>query len=92
LELNFFGLPNKDNPEVGKFCATHQVRLLQELRAVCKEVGGLKEAREMPTEVRQWWLGELIRENEEKSGNTSSSNNTGNRIRTAEIPRGKRGE
>ena len=38
---------------------------MQELRAVCKEVGSLSEAMKMPTEIRKWWISQIEKENEE---------------------------
>lgn len=44
------------------FCAERATLLLKELRFVAKEVGGLAEAKNLPTVVRRWWISEIFSE------------------------------
>lgn len=48
-------------------CAERNVAVLQELRYVSGEVGGLSEARRMPREVRHWWIGEISKERSQQN-------------------------
>lgn len=61
MDPAFFGLPKTDDPGLAKYCAEQQLRLMQELRYISREVG-LTEARRMPTEVRVWWINQMQRE------------------------------
>lgn len=73
MGLSFFGLPRADDPTLGRFCATQQMGLLSELRSVAPEVGGLAEARRMPSEVRRWWLSEMYKEADRRNGSPDVS-------------------
>ena len=79
MELNFFGLPKFDSPNFSKHCAQRKVSLLSELRIICKEIG-YEEARRLPSEVRRWWINEMVKEAQEKSGDNQSLNKDGKRI------------
>jgi hypothetical protein len=61
------------------------VRLLEECRFVTKEVGSLSEAWAMSTEVRGWWISEILKEREGRP--TESQTSDGRRVVRAEIPR-----
>lgn len=65
MALNSFGLPSSDDENLNAFCSRKQIQILSELRAVCKEVGSLSEAKKMSTDIRKWWLGQIEKENED---------------------------
>ncbi len=69
------------------------VRLLGECRAVAGEVGSFAEAWQLPTEVRTWWVSEMMKEREgDGSGNgPPSTSSDGRRIVRSDVPRGNRG-
>ena len=50
-----------------RVCAERNVVVLQELRYVSGEVGGLEEARRMSREVRHWWIGQISDERRERN-------------------------
>lgn len=66
--------------------------LLRECRAISTEVGGFDVAWTLPTEVRNWWVSEMIREREGREvGDSSTTSPDGRRIVRTDVPRGSRG-
>ncbi len=45
-----------------------------ELRAVCREVGSLSEARAMPVEIRRWWISEMQKEQDARRRDFDAAN------------------
>lgn len=60
-----------------------QIRLLQELRSVSQEVGGIEPARKLPTEVRKWWVEQIEKEKEQFPVNPGVSADGRTVVRTA---------
>lgn len=80
MGLDSFGLPSTNDPEFSKRISTMNVNLLQELRYVASEVG-YREAKKMPVEVRRWWIAEMQKEAQQKSG----ADELGGRKKTMDI-------
>jgi hypothetical protein len=68
-----------------RVCAERNVTILQELRFVAAELG-YGHARDLPREVRHWWIGEMNREREARNARAPGPGQ-----RMGDVPRGTRG-
>lgn len=71
-----------------KACAIRSASLLRECRAVSIEVGSFSEAWALPSEIRGWWISEMLKERE--SENSPATPSDGRRIIRTDVPRANR--
>ena len=63
---SFFGLPKCDDPSVAKHCSDRKIAFLSEIRLLCQEIKSYEEIRRMPSEIRRWWINEMVKDAEDK--------------------------